>query len=116
MEYTVSLKQNTCFKRLYYRGKYKASGSIVVYLLKRKGDFARLGITVGKKVGKATKRNRVRRIILAAYRQLEPSLFLKGFDIVIVARPAALRKSSIEIERELKRSVDFLIRSYGKRK
>lgn len=114
MEYTISLKQNTCFKRLYYKGKYKAGGLVVVYLMKRKGNFARLGITVGKKVGKAVQRNRVRRMILAAYRELEHSLCLKGFDIVIVARPPALSKKSTDIQRELGRLIPLAMKLCGK--
>lgn len=47
--------------------------------------FNRFGITVSKKLGKAVKRNKVRRRIYEAFRLYEPSL-KTGFDIVIVAK------------------------------
>lgn len=44
-----------------------------------------MGITTSKKIGKAVTRNRARRIIREAYRQLEPSI-KPGWDLVLVAR------------------------------
>jgi len=48
----------------------------------------RFGITVSKKLGKAVKRNKVRRRIYEAFRRYEP-LLKSGFDIVIVAKVSA---------------------------
>jgi ribonuclease P protein component len=47
-----------------------------------------VGIVVGKRTGKATVRNRVKRRIREAARTLYPSLPL-GHDIIVIARPAA---------------------------
>ena len=51
--------------------------------------YNRFGITVGKKIGNAVKRNRVRRHIYEAFRLYEPTI-KTGYDIVIVARVFAL--------------------------
>ncbi len=50
--------------------------------------YNRFGITVSKKLGKAVRRNKVRRRIYEAFKQYEASV-KTGFDIVIVARASA---------------------------
>lgn len=109
MKYTVSLKLNKDFKRLYYRGKFKASPMLVTYVMKARGKQCRMGITVSKKIGKAVVRNRVRRIIKAAYRELEPQAGLAGYDVVFVARSKAVDKKSTDIQREMKRQLGALL-------
>jgi ribonuclease P protein component len=51
-----------------------------------------VGIIVGRRVGKATIRNRVKRrireVVRAAYPRLRP-----GYDVVLIARPAAVEAS-----------------------
>ena len=76
----ITLKDNRDFSRLYRRGK-----SFVTYVIKNKSDNLRFGITTGKKVGKAVKRTRARRVIRAAYYQLYNDL-KPGYDFVFVAR------------------------------
>jgi ribonuclease P protein component len=54
------------------------------------GDAARVGITVGRRVGNAVVRNRVKRRLREAIR----SSFAKihpGTDLVLIARPSAAR-------------------------
>ena len=60
----------------------------------------RIGITTGKKVGNAVQRNRARRIILAAWRELAPRVS-GGFDIVFVARAKTPFVKSTDISRVL---------------
>lgn len=48
----------------------------------------RFGLTASKKVGNAPKRNRARRRLREAARQLLPRLGLPGVDYVLVARAA----------------------------
>ena len=66
-----SLKENKDFRRLYYRGKSEASPVLVTYVMKNRLGFTRVGITSGKKIGNAVKRNRARRVIRAAFAQCE---------------------------------------------
>ncbi len=51
------------------------------------GD-ARLGVSVGRKVGGAVERNRVKRVLREAFWALAPEL-PDGHDFVLVARPDA---------------------------
>jgi len=82
---TTTINENRDFKRLYGRGKSMVHPVLVTYALKNRLGYNRIGITATKKVGKACKRNRARRLIREAYRQLE-SEAPKGWDLVFVAR------------------------------
>ncbi len=96
MQNTVILNQNRDFVRLYQRGKKLVSPYMVIYLRKTRRKYNRLGITVGKKVGCAVKRNRARRIIRQAYRETE-HLLPVGMDLVIVALPSIVGCSSVQL-------------------
>lgn len=80
-----ALKENKDFRRLYYRGKSAASANLVTYIMKSKAPGVRVGITSSKKIGGAVQRNRARRVIRAAFSELEGRL-LYNCDIVFVAR------------------------------
>ena len=80
-----TLKENKDFRRLYYRGKSRASSCLVTYAMKSRGKQSHYGITTSKKIGGAVQRNRARRIIRAAYAELEPQI-RGSYDFVFVAR------------------------------
>lgn len=88
MKFTVALKENYEFRRLYAKGKNAASPYLALYCRKKKGGRSRLGFTVGKKVGGAVVRNRVRRRLKEIYRLHEGEL-CPSCDIVVVARTRA---------------------------
>ena len=79
--------RNTEFSRAYRRGKSFVHPCLVLYVNKNRLGHTRVGLTATKKIGKACRRNRARRVIREAYRILEPQL-RQGYDIVFVARGA----------------------------
>ena len=107
MKYTVSLKKNHEFRRLYNKGKNAVCPSLALYCRKNNRPYSRLGITVGVKVGKAVRRNRIRRRIREAYRVHEAE-FLPGYDLVVVARVRAAYARYRELERGLMQSANKL--------
>ena len=107
MKFSVSLKQNHAFRRLYARGKSAVDPRLAVYCRKNGGKASRLGITTGTKLGKAVVRNRTRRRIREAYR-LHEHQFLPGYDLVVVARVKAGHSRYREIERSLLSLADRL--------
>jgi len=78
------------FERVYREGRSHASRHLIVYAFPRSDDETdpRLGISVGRKLGGAVERNRIKRLLREAFwagaGELAP-----GHDFVIVARPAA---------------------------
>jgi ribonuclease P protein component len=85
MLYTKKLNKNKSFLFLYKKGKCIVSKNVVMYVRSNNKPYNMLGITAGKKVGNAVKRNRAKRLIRQAYRENE-ALMPIGVDIVIVAR------------------------------
>ena len=99
----VSIKENSDFKRLYYRGKSVVSKRIVLYYRKNRFGYNRLGLTVSPKIGCAVVRNRVRRLLKENYRILQG--LSEGFDIVIVARNSSKDATFQELGKDLRRAL-----------
>ena len=111
MKNTQSLKRNNDFRRIYSRGKSFAGGYVVVYVLKNRYRFNRLGITGSKSTGNAVMRNRAKRVIRAAYTNLEDKLPQGGFDLVIVSRSRGAQKKEQQIRKDMEyalRKLDLL--------
>lgn len=107
MKFTVTMKRNHEFQRLYHKGKSAASPYLALYCRKCKRDQNRLGFTVGKKVGCAVRRNRVRRRLREIYRTNEDKI-RPGYDIVVVARVRACHSRYAELQRQFLRTADKL--------
>ena len=102
MKYTVSLKENRVFRRLYAKGRSAVSPTMVLYCRKNGRRENRLGLTTGTKLGHAVVRNRVRRRLREIYR-LQEHRFSPGYDIVVVARVRAVYSRYAELERDFLR-------------
>jgi ribonuclease P protein component len=78
------------FERVYREGRSHASAHLVVYSFPREAgaEGPRLGISVGRKLGGAVQRNRVKRLLREAFWARAAELD-ERYDFVIVARPAA---------------------------
>lgn len=85
MKHTIILNQNRDFQTLYRRGISFVTPFVVIYIRPNRFGKHRLGITAGKRVGNAVHRNRAKRLIRQAYRELEAEL-PPYLDLVIVAR------------------------------
>jgi len=76
------------FDRVYREGSSHANRFLVVYSFPRSEedeDELRLGVSVGRKVGGAVERNRIKRALRDAFWSLEDEL-PQGHDFVLVAR------------------------------
>ena len=100
MKKTTTLKLNKEFRRLYYRGKSVVRGNIVIYAAPGRRGTTRIGITCGKSIGKAVRRNRVKRLIRESFRLLGERV-RPGYDIVFVARGRAVSAKMRHVYRDM---------------
>ena len=86
------LRRRPDFLVVQERGRRISGSSYLLLALARPGAApgagARLGITVSKKVGKASVRNQVKRWVRESYRRMS-DLAPPGMDLVVVARASA---------------------------
>lgn len=92
------------------RGKRLAAREYAVLALPRSGPAPRLGVTVSSKVGNAVVRNRVKRWVRSAFREVAEDL--PAVDLVVIARRgapegglAAARRALAEARGALEREV-----------
>lgn len=97
----TTITSNRDFQRIYRRGRSFISPVLVTYAIKTKNNNLRIGITTSKKVGKAVKRNRCRRVIRAAFMHLQADQNAP-YDIVFVARTRTAYCKSHEVEKAMR--------------
>lgn len=108
MQKTTVLTLNKDYKRLYFRGKSVVDSALVTYAIKnRTPEENHIGITVSKKIGKAVCRNRCKRIIRAAYREIETEI-PSGWDFVFVARGKTASVKSTELAEVMRKQIKNL--------
>jgi ribonuclease P protein component len=95
------------FERVYREGRSHANRHLVVYAFPRAeqdDESPRLGISVGRKLGGAVERNRVKRLLREAFWNAAEDLG-GGHDFVIVARPEARALAEQEGEGGIERAL-----------
>jgi len=84
------LSRSGDFERAYREGESHSNRFVILYSFPRPPDEdtegTRLGVSVGRNVGGAVKRNRVKRALREAFRPLADRV-PDGHDYVLVARP-----------------------------
>ena len=102
MQRTYSLKKNAQFKYVYRRGT--SGGSHEMVMLYVRSGTLKVGFSVGKKIGCAVERNRVKRRLRAACAPLLPRM-KKGLYVFIARQPALTADFD-----KLCRSMQYLLR------
>lgn len=114
MKYTT-IKEHHLYDKAFRRGARCGGKLVTVFVLRdyaakrlmlanpEKKYYNRFGVSVSKKVGGAVQRSRVKRILRAGYRAVEPEL-KTGFLVVVAPRQGILEAKSTDVERDLRRA------------
>lgn len=98
MQFTVPLKLNHVFRKLYAKGRNSVGPFVVVYAMRNGTKENRLGVTASTKLGHAVVRNKARRRLRECYR-LHEQAFKPGWDIILVARSRCVTVEFARLEK-----------------
>lgn len=117
----IAISENHLYSKAYNKGAKFVGRYVIVYVLKdlkakllqkahpEKKMVNRIGLTVSKKLGHATTRNRVKRILREGLRQTEMVHNVKkGYLIVLVARQTAISAKSTDIAKDIDKAFNVL--------
>lgn len=101
MKKEFRIKKNEEFQHIFRSGKTFANRQLVIYFLEKAGqEHFRVGLSVGKKIGNAVVRNRIKRLLRQSFYDLKDDI-KPQYDIVIIARQPTKEMSFGEIKKSL---------------
>ena len=103
------LRRQRDYKETYRNSRRYDDPDLSLYVRPREDEVIRFGIVAGRKVGSAVDRNRAKRLLRAACRELMGRM-VPGFDAVIVARRSCRGKKLADVQPGLER----LLRQAGR--
>ncbi|MDI9486206.1 MAG: ribonuclease P protein component [Bacillota bacterium] len=94
------LKSPREFSSVYKQGKPYFGKYVVVSVLPTDKNVARVGFAVGKKVGKAVTRNKIKRRLRAIMHD-QCTGISPGYDVIVGAKQKSVTASFTDLERDL---------------
>lgn len=103
MKKAYRVKSESDFQKVFHRGKSTANRQFVVYVLnKSEQKHFRVGISVGKKIGNAVIRNKVKRLIRQALTEMDQEQKIKqDMDFLVIARKPTAEMGAEEVKKSL---------------
>ncbi|MGA9800322.1 MAG: ribonuclease P protein component [Terriglobales bacterium] len=110
---SVRLLRHSDFERVYKQGRrHFAAHMTVFYLPRQEDEGVRVGFTVGKVLGGAVVRNRMKRRLREAVRL--HGIIPGAMDVVINPKKSFLQAEFAEVQREIRRAFEVIEKSAGK--
>lgn len=101
MKKAYRIKKNEEFQYIFKHGKSFANRQLVIYYVEKKEqDHFRIGLSVGKKIGNAVTRNRIKRYLRQAFFEQADGM-KNNYDIIIIARQPTKHMDFHEIKKSL---------------
>ena len=112
---SMRLLRHSDFERVYKKGlRHFAPHMTVFYLLRERGDGWRVGFTVGRVLGGAVERNRIKRRLREAVRLRWPGVRIPA-DVVVNPKKSVLKLEFADLENEINNAFEVMQQSMGKR-
>ena len=112
---SVRLLRHSDFERVYKQGRRHFAVHMTVFYLRRdQGEGLRVGFTVGRVLGGAVQRNRMKRRLREAVRLHRPAEMI-AVDVVINPKKSLLTAEFAEIEREVIRALEVIQKAAEKK-
>jgi len=113
----VRLLRHADFERVYKQGRRHFAAHLTVFYLPRpvnenKAEGVRVGFTVGKVLGGAVVRNRMKRRLREAVRL--HGMIPAAIDVVINPKKSLLTAKFADLQREIRRAFEVIEKSAGK--
>ena len=106
MKKTKMLKKNYEFRNVLSKGKYYSGKNIEAFIKENNKDINFLGLAISTKIGKAVKRNNIKRIIRECYKNIEPEI-KTGISIVFLCKKNADFNNIKYID--IKSDIDYIL-------
>lgn len=98
---SVRIRSQRVFKTAFANRCRVSDQRITLYAVRNEVGFARLGISVGRRFGSAVARNRAKRLIREAFRQIRHEL-PPGLDLIVVPKAGQWESNPSEVRTALR--------------
>ena len=112
---SMRLLRHSDFERVYKKGRrHFAAHMTVFYLRREQGEGLRIGFTVGKVLGGAVERNRMKRRLRESVRLRWPEDRLP-VDVVVNPKKSVLKLEFTELENEITKAFEVIQKALARR-
>ena len=106
------LRKSWQFKFVYDHGRKAVGEHLVIFFCSPPDELANnapgvnMGVVASKRIGSAVRRNRAKRLLREARRNVAGQMNDRNIWIVVVARANIIDKTALDVENDLRRALD----------